>query len=792
MADNAADVAEDYRQALEDLQGNSRIEIATLTNIARENANHGFAIAEALANHIKKVPPTRTLPALYVLDSIVKNVPTPYALYFGPKLYSIFMGAYTKVDNATRRKMDEMLKTWKEPVPGSISTKPVFPPELVRPIEHALMAARNAAMAATQNSYQGQQQLMRGRQPAPNRDTPTPPGGRPYPPPQQQQQQPPYAGRPDAGPQPYPAPHSNGPNALPHRATPQPAPPAGYPPYQQPAGPAYGAPQPAISVEQLKDDIQQLIIAEKAEFAQNPHDTSKQTKLKALLDLQTVIQSQTMPQDQLKIIKDRLAELAVKLRPPPPQQPQPAASARAPVPVTGPPAPAYPVGVPPYTAGTPTPPIVASQPPNAVPPASTAAAVVAAALGRPPSAVAAAATTPATHTPPPSSLPHHPPPPAAAAPPPGGGGVTLDSLFGQGAFATLLSAARKSATPPVIPPPPQQQQPPPQQQPPLPSTTPPVLGPAAAAAIAAALRSSQPQQQPLPMPQPSHQQQQQPLSAAVPPSSDPSSLLAILRQSGLLKPAGSSSTTATPPLAIPTMPGDAGVPNLDPASLKIFRPHLIPQLYEELGPPCTQCGRRFKTDEDGRRRKTAHMDWHFRVHQRMAEAERRGQHRSWYVDETDWIRSREAIDTDYTAPEPSAYADPLSQPLPGDLSSKLGIALPSAGASAAATPSAAGGAPNASSRTTTPYIPVPEDSSRVNSSCPICLERFEMKWLDDAQEWVWMDAVRVEGRVFHASCHREAYGGSTESRPGSVLGKRKAEGQDEAGGLKGRIKTEGY
>ncbi len=27
------------------------------------------------------------------------------------------------------------------------------------------------------------------------------------------------------------------------------------------------------------------------------------------------------------------------------------------------------------------------------------------------------------------------------------------------------------------------------------------------------------------------------------------------------------------------------------------------------------------------------MDWHFRVHQRMADAEKRGQHRSWYVDE---------------------------------------------------------------------------------------------------------------------------------------------------------------
>lgn len=55
MADSAADVADDYRQALEDLTMNSRIEIATLTNIARENANHGLAITEVLHNHIKKV-----------------------------------------------------------------------------------------------------------------------------------------------------------------------------------------------------------------------------------------------------------------------------------------------------------------------------------------------------------------------------------------------------------------------------------------------------------------------------------------------------------------------------------------------------------------------------------------------------------------------------------------------------------------------------------------------------------------------------------------------------------------
>ena len=81
------------------------------------------------------------------------------------------------------------------------------------------------------------------------------------------------------------------------------------------------------------------------------------------------------------------------------------------------------------------------------------------------------------------------------------------------------------------------------------------------------------------------------------------------------------------------------------------------------------------------------------------------------------------------------------------------------------------------------YIPVPEDSSRVNNICPICQERFEDKWLDEAQEWVWMDAVKIGERVFHPSCYREAardhrdatpsYG--ARGTPEPVLGKRKAE-----------------
>ena len=63
------------------------------------------------------------------------------------------------------------------------------------------------------------------------------------------------------------------------------------------------------------------------------------------------------------------------------------------------------------------------------------------------------------------------------------------------------------------------------------------------------------------------------------------------------------------------------------------RPHLIYSLYQKLGEPCNQCGRRFKADEEGKKKKVAHLDWHFRVNQGMVKAAEYGQNRDWYIDE---------------------------------------------------------------------------------------------------------------------------------------------------------------
>ena len=48
------------------------------------------------------------------------------------------MLAYSQVDQAVRRKLEELLKTWREPVAGSLSSTPVFPHNATQSIIDAL------------------------------------------------------------------------------------------------------------------------------------------------------------------------------------------------------------------------------------------------------------------------------------------------------------------------------------------------------------------------------------------------------------------------------------------------------------------------------------------------------------------------------------------------------------------------------------------------------------------------------------------------------------------------------
>ena len=99
------------------------------------------------------------------------------------------MDAYSLVGPSVRKKLDEMLQTWKTSVPGSLDKRPVFPPEITKRIESALIQAKTVALQQQQQQHRGQQEMLRRRGPAiatptPYRATPTPPQGMArYPPP---------------------------------------------------------------------------------------------------------------------------------------------------------------------------------------------------------------------------------------------------------------------------------------------------------------------------------------------------------------------------------------------------------------------------------------------------------------------------------------------------------------------------------------------------------------------------------------------------------------------------------
>lgn len=131
----------------------------------------------------------------------------------------------------------------------------------------------------------------------------------------------------------------------------------------------------------------------------------------------------------------------------------------------------------------------------------------------------------------------------------------------------------------------------------------------------------------------------------------------------------------------------------------------------------------------------------------MIEAERRGVSRSWYVDEREWIASREADD---------------DQEVDGAKKEKG----------------------NGPAKVEQDWVRAPTDHG---VRCPIDQEGWKSEWSEELQEFVWRDAVMVGGRYYHASCYRDLIKTQTQERdrvntPDSVLGKR---GREDDGSVSG-------
>lgn len=239
------------------------------------------------------------------------------------------MNAYSLLNNNVRKKLEEMLDTWEQPVPGSLDQRPVFPIETIRPIKNALHKARSTAAERSQQEQARTQQMIARQRPMvipntqwPGIATPTQANIHYQPPPQQgfyqpnvpnsqyqvsdacaclprnpsnrrQQPRPPYT------------PHNQYP--LPQHV-PQPLPQS----FQHPTSYTQHSPGPQ-TLDSLNRDIAELVRTTRDQLAANVYDNSLKGRLTALLQLQDVLSRQQITPNQVQAIRDQITALSAPL-----------------------------------------------------------------------------------------------------------------------------------------------------------------------------------------------------------------------------------------------------------------------------------------------------------------------------------------------------------------------------------------------------------------------------------------------------------------------------------------------
>ncbi|CAG8477860.1 19026_t:CDS:10, partial [Racocetra fulgida] len=186
------------------------------------------------------------------------------------------------------------------------------------------------------------------------------------------------------------------------------------------------------------------------------------------------------------------------------------------------------------------------------------------------------------------------------------------------------------------------------------------------------------------------------------------------------------------------------------------RDGVIAILYDALPLQCKQCGFRYARDEGGKAKMDAHLDWHFRQNRRMKEKAKKAQSRSWFVSEEDWIHSREA---EIKSTQSPAFFD----------FENANAAKSTVGASQ----------PKKDEVVKESTVIVPLDPERAGKPCTICQEKFQVFWNDADEEWLFRNAIEVDGVIYHATCHADALKNQENAQSGgdaasnTVLGKRK-------------------
>jgi len=183
------------------------------------------------------------------------------------------MDAYTLVEPPVRRKFEELLSTWKEPPPGGMSSSPVFPADVTRRIETQLLKAKTVALQLEQR----RQREMAAAGLAQHRNTP-----------------------------PLNYPSQTGWNGNPVRAF------NGFITHSfQNMVNVYPPPMGPSNQDFLLGEIRDLLTTVTHTLQLNPADEAARSQATALNQLQTILQTSALPNEQIEAVRQQLASIPI-------------------------------------------------------------------------------------------------------------------------------------------------------------------------------------------------------------------------------------------------------------------------------------------------------------------------------------------------------------------------------------------------------------------------------------------------------------------------------------------------
>lgn len=204
----------------------------------------------------------------------------------------------------------------------------------------------------------------------------------------------------------------------------------------------------------------------------------------------------------------------------------------------------------------------------------------------------------------------------------------------------------------------------------------------------------------------------------------------------------------------------------------VVQNNLIHLLYRAKSNKCSTCGKRFGNSHDEKRLFSDHLDWHFRINKRIkgssqvitsngttgtTATQKNIQSRNWFLPDIEWAEFKDDLITS-TRFSNDADDNHNNKRRDNRRRNRNDDSRESEynrnGPTSANIPVGAPGFNEDILRNL--KVVVPETTENMSFQCPICKDVLNAVYDEDTGEWVWKNAVEIDGKYFHALCYYES------------------------------------